>query len=214
MARDIYLRLKGALPTRREAQSFISFAEFVEFLSAENPDSWDSHWRIQADHLFFEAFNFCHIGHIEEMKKTVELFYEKSGFSGAADDRPRNESFDLKQYDEALASRAWALYERDFKIFGYARESWPQFAPVDGSSQGLKSVLGKAVLDLAERNIVIGTLYEQRARLSEQLQLARDERDDLQRRLESRKKNVLMRIAAGRLPYKAAKWMRVPKRSQ
>lgn len=176
LVRNLYLRLKGSLPTPRQASSFISFAEFLEFISTESPDDWDPHWRIQADHLFLKALNFSHIGKVEEIEKTVELFCNKTGFSSAPSDGIRNESLGIMRYDETLAARTWDLYERDFDAFGYTRESWIQFAQDGVSQAGLEAnILSRSVLDIAERNIVIGTLYEQRDALAAELRLIRNQ---------------------------------------
>jgi hypothetical protein len=164
----LYYGLKGALPTGRNPNSIISFSEFVRWVSAEDLSTGDHHWRRQTAHLFYPAFDFNVVGHLEQFNAVVAAFYGHIGLHGDLPP-PMNESGPVTEFDEGLAQLVYALYKSDFDAFGYPAESWPR--PRNGATEPRTIPEARYLDELIERNIVIGHLYEERDRLVERVRV-------------------------------------------
>ena len=165
---QVYLDIRHRLP-EFEKKSLIAFAEFIDYIENQSDvRTCDPHWRQQVDHLFFSAFNFSYVGKIENMGEGLQRFERHLGLSQPLAAGAKNVSVSRRAsaYDPCLADKVYSLYERDFKILGYERDAWPR-GKQDAGEGPQKAVVPEERFneEIVERNIMIGLLYQERARL-------------------------------------------------
>jgi len=168
----LYLEIKGRLPDMH-AKELITFDEFVGYLESKCDLSWcDQHYRRQVDHVFFEAMNFSHVGKVENMAASLARLQQHLGLPESFTASGKNVSapVGLATYDQNLADRVYELYRPDFQRLGYDRDSWR-------ASQSAGPIPPKVVVseerfydEIIERNLIISSLYQERARLQADLQ--------------------------------------------
>jgi hypothetical protein len=165
---ELCTRIKGSLPTGRDPVSQVSFREFVEALSWQDLARCDSHWRLQSEHTFRGAMNFSHIGRLEDFSTLVRTFLAHIGETERKAVPAMNVREQASEYEEEIAKRVYELFRQDFDVFGYDRESWSR----PTASQGKTRVLPESVFvdEILERNIIIGHLYRENARLKHRIQ--------------------------------------------
>ncbi len=170
---NVYLDVRHRLP-EFHTKSLIAFGEFIDYI-ANQPDvqQWEAHWRRQVDHLFFPTMNFSLVGKIEQMAEGVQRFERHLGLSQplAAEAKNVSRSMGATAYTPCLADKVYSLYEGDFKLLGYDRDSWPR-GKQDSGEGSQKPVVSEARFneEVVERNIMIGLLYQERDRLQTDLQ--------------------------------------------
>jgi predicted O-methyltransferase YrrM len=161
-----YYALRGGIPKSANACSLITFPEFVSVIAKEDLRICDHHWRLQTAHLFYPAFEFSHIGRIEEFDRTVDLLIERGKFAKPPKSEMVNRTQSISSYDEKLASDVHALYEADFEAFNYSEASWDRPPQSQTETDILKSIPESKYLDdVFERNVLLGSLYKERDRL-------------------------------------------------
>lgn len=164
---QLYLQIRGQLP-EFHAKSLIGFEEFVEYVGNQcDLRTCDSHWRRQVDHLFFSAMNFSYVGKIEQMAEGLQRFEEHLGLSTPLTNDARNVSHSSAVvYHKDLAEQVYSLYQADFQILGYDRDTWPgvELNPGEASKRATprEEIFADEVI---ERNIIILYLYEERDHL-------------------------------------------------
>jgi hypothetical protein len=167
-----YHDIKGGLPGFH-AKSLVTFDEFVEY--ARNRCDLricDGHWRRQVDYTFFPAMNFSYVGKLEHFEEVLRRLEGHLGLSEflVAERRNASISFGASPYTQELADKVYALYQSDFEMLRYDRNTWasdrhkPQ---KDSTNFGVS--LEQFVDDIVERNLIISSLYEERGRLKAQL---------------------------------------------
>jgi hypothetical protein len=165
----LYRRIKGDLPRGHDAASIISLQEFVDSIDPGNLLNCDHHWRLQTVNALYPALNFTHIGRLETMQETLERFLAHVGRLDLAQVQSMNRSESSSCFTEAIADRAWALYQADFTAFEYDAGSWPgALAGTSSKSRAAVVSESKYLEEVIERNIVIAKLYDIRAALERQ----------------------------------------------
>ena len=167
--KDDYLEIKGHLPAFRE-KSLVSFPEFVEYVRTRcDLRICDSHWRRQVDHTFFPAMNFSYVGKLEQFGEVLRRFERHLGLSEPLVAHKKNESisFGPNPYTQELADKAYALYQQDFEVLGYDRNTWA--GRPNPASEVSGASLEKFIDEVVERNLIIASLYEECDRLKAQL---------------------------------------------
>ena len=164
----LYEQMKGRLPQGNHPDSFITFSDFVTAISRHDLAASDPHWRLQVEHLFYRAMNFKLVGRAESLQEAVSIFVKRAGFAPAQFPPPTNTSRWSSAYDQALADKVYALYERDFVDLGYAKDSWKSRDKVQESPPDTVSE-ARFLDEITERNIVINHLYLERANLQARL---------------------------------------------
>lgn len=109
----------------------IPFGTFLAYVESQQAGQRDHHWDDQCEVLLMDEVRYTAWFRMEgEFTPGMRRIFERMGLGGAVMDRllatqknvsPRNEA---PVYDEAMAARVLKLYERDFRLFGYAPESW------------------------------------------------------------------------------------------
>jgi hypothetical protein len=169
--RDIYTRIKGDLPDFKR-KSLVSFPEFVEYLANEcDLRSCDAHWRRQVDHAFFPALNFSLIARVERFAEGLRCFQQHLDLAQLPIAGGRNASIvGEARYTTELADKVYSLYERDFEVLGYDRNSWSGNG-ANGSTRSSSGGVSEEKFndEVIERNLIIASLYEERERLQAQL---------------------------------------------
>jgi predicted O-methyltransferase YrrM len=161
-----YDALRGGIPKSANASSLISFPEFVSMIAEEDLRMCDHHWRLQTAHLFYPAFDFSHVGRIEEFDRTVDLLIERAKFTKPPKSEAVNRTQSIGSYDERLASQVHRLYLADFEAFNYSETGWGGPASSQTKTDEFKSIPESKYLDeIFERNVLLGSLYRERDRL-------------------------------------------------
>jgi hypothetical protein len=144
------------LPTGSDPDSLLPFEEFLSFISTEDLDLCNNHWRRQTSHTLLAAMNFSHIGKLEQLNATLTEFFTQIGVDRSEAPHAINEAGGWANFNVSTASIIYDLYKQDFDAFGYDPDSWieltrpePQFVPVT-----------RYIDEVVERNITIGHLYE------------------------------------------------------
>jgi hypothetical protein len=160
-----YETLRGEIPTRFEAGQMITFREFVDAIAKTDLRLCNHHWRLQSEHIFSKALKFSRIGALENLGELVSDFLARANYP--TDNRPpgKNHAVGDGGYDRELAAKVYRLYQADFLAFGYDAEPG---ALLNETPQSTVSE-ARFVEELAERNVVIGRLYAERAWLRTQL---------------------------------------------
>jgi len=100
-----------------------TFREFLDTISADDPESLDKHWRPQHLNVGIGCFSYDHVGRLEEMETTY-AWLEERGIDQREEVRPHqtgaNETIDLLKKEEIEIIQQ--LYDRDFTEFGYSRD--------------------------------------------------------------------------------------------
>jgi glycosyltransferase involved in cell wall biosynthesis/predicted O-methyltransferase YrrM len=171
----LYYQIKGGLPQGNDPGSHITFPEFVATISREDLAICNPHWRSQVEHLFFRALNFNFVGRLESLHEAIATFLERAGFAPTQIAEAANQSQANGEYDQELAEKVYALYERDFVDLGYERDSWKSNTP----SPRTRTVSeGRFIDEITERNIIIGNLYSERANLRQRLRQVDEQKSD------------------------------------
>jgi tetratricopeptide (TPR) repeat protein len=156
------MAIRGKLPTGKDPTSLVSFREFVTWVSWQDAQNCDHHWRLQAAHTCRGALNFSHVGRLEDFSSTVRAFLTHLRATERQQERAMNITTPTSEYDEEIAKAVYGIYREDFEAFSYAEDDWVK-APGDSHPRVVpESVFIDEVL---ERNIVINALYEERATL-------------------------------------------------
>jgi len=168
----LYLEIKGHLPDMH-SKALIGFDEFVAYLESQcDLSRCDQHYRRQVDHVFFEALNFSYVGKVENMAASLARFQQHLGLPDplTAGGKNVSASVSLATYDQNLADRVYSLYQRDFDLLGYDRDSWREGQSV-GPIPPKKAVLSEERFydEIIERNLIISSLYQERERLQADL---------------------------------------------
>jgi predicted O-methyltransferase YrrM len=163
----MYYALRGRLPTGRDPDSIISFEEFVQAISHDSLTTCDHHWRLQTAHLFYPALRFSLVGHLEEFNRAIRAFVTHLGKCSHELPNMNEANQSPALFSESLAHQVYMLYKPDFDAFAYPEDSWPR----PRHEQAVARTVSEAryLDEVIERNIVIGFLYEERARLTERL---------------------------------------------
>jgi hypothetical protein len=170
--RDVYLQIKGRLP-EIDDQLAVSFEEFVQFVEGQcNLPSCNVHWIRQVEYTFFPAMNFSHVIKMEELKEGLRQFQSHLGLSEPLLADRSNESLPLGKatYTKELADRVYSLYQPDFDVLGYGRETWAASAWRSLNEQpGLVTLSEDKLRDeIMERNLVMLELYQEREQLRQE----------------------------------------------
>ena len=163
--RTILKRNGVANPSYDDAPSFMQFADHV----TRNQDANDCnhHWRQMTSLLFAGRIVYTYIVKVETMTRDLEPVFAKiapeADLRALLDENRKNESLpvDWKSfYDEALAEKVWNFYPEDFKVYGYAKDSWRR-APEDRGPVSFESLEQAALKAIRARNELIFALYNQ-----------------------------------------------------
>jgi hypothetical protein len=169
---NIYVSIRGHLPELR-AKSLITFEEFVEYIARQcDLRTCNLHWRRQVDHMYLEALNYSYVGKMEEMPAILERFQQHLGLSEAFHAEGKNVSRQgvTAAYTPELAAKVFALYQADFDRLGYSPDARPGSRPGPNGATANAAVSEEELSDeIIERNLVLSTLYQERARLREEL---------------------------------------------
>ena len=167
---EVYLQIKGGRPGLHQ-KSLVSFKEFVNYLENKcDLSTCDPHWRRQVDHTFFPALNFSCVARVEQLEEGLRPFAEHLGFSKSLVGAGKNESLPVAtaSYSEELAEKVYSLYQPDFEVLGYDRNTWAA-SRQNGIRQTITSHASisdeKLIDEIIERNLIILNLYEERDRL-------------------------------------------------
>jgi glycosyltransferase involved in cell wall biosynthesis/predicted O-methyltransferase YrrM len=162
-----YYQIKGGLPQGSDSASRIMFQEFVAAISRDDLTTCNPHWRSQVAHLFLRTLDFSFVGRLESLAEAVSTFLKHAEFAPTQIPGAANQSQATGEYDQELADKVFALYERDFVDLGYEKDSWKSNA----SRSRVRTVSEERFVDeITERNIIIGHLYSERTNLRERLQ--------------------------------------------
>lgn len=160
----IYEDVFGTSPPL-DAKQFVSFKQFMDVITHErNLDDCNPHWRRQAALLFMPGIQYTHIGKLEKLPDTLRLLKSHIGSAIATDMEGRNTSSSEAAPNAMapeLAAQIFSLYEQDFEIFEYARDSWRNLrmstnVPAEVRSERMHD-------ELIERNLIISYLYREYA---------------------------------------------------
>jgi hypothetical protein len=167
---EVYLQIKGGMPGLHE-KSLVSFKEFVDYLESKcDLSTCDPHWRRQVDHTFFPALNFSCVARVEKLGEGLRPFAQHLGLSESLIAAGKNESLPVAtaSYSEELAEKVYSLYQADFEVLGYDRNTWAagrqnaSRQPINGSASISEE---KLIDEIIERNLIILNLYEERDKL-------------------------------------------------
>jgi hypothetical protein len=167
---EVYLEIKGGMPGLHH-KSLVSFKEFVDYLESKcDLSTCDPHWRRQVDHTFFPALNFSCVARVEQLGQGLRPFAQHLGLSESLVAAGKNESLPVAtdSYSDELAEKVYSLYQPDFEVLGYDRNTWTagrqnaNRQPLNGSASISEE---KLINEIIERNLIILNLYEQRDRL-------------------------------------------------
>ena len=165
----MYYALKGRLPTGLDPESIISFEEFVEAISHDPLTTCDHHWRLQTAHLLYPAIRFSLVGRLEEFNATIRAFLAHIGKYSHELPSMNEGNSSPAQFSNILAHHVYLLYKPDFDAFVYPEDSWPRPRHEPTTARTVSEA--RYLDEIIERNIVIGFLYEERARLMERLEV-------------------------------------------
>jgi hypothetical protein len=161
----------GSLPSPTNKR-LVSFPEFLNFIQTSNPNSFNPHWRPQADHLFYNVLNFSAVGKLEQLGTFLSRFQQHLGMQSpfqlpSSNRSPVTVGVALTEED---ASRIYDIYRCDFESFGYDRFDIP--APKHVANDSARSDLPAVLDEIVERNIIIGLYARDRANLVAQARWA------------------------------------------
>jgi hypothetical protein len=169
---SVYVSIRGHLP-QLGVKSLITFEEFVGYVERQcDLRTCNPHWRSQVDHTYFEALNYSYVGKLEEMSAVLERFQQHVGVSKALQAEGKNVSRQggTAAYTPELAAKVFALYQADFERLGYSPDARPDSRPAPGAVRENAVVSEEEFNDeIIERNLVLSALYQERARLREEL---------------------------------------------
>ena len=165
----LYFKIKGALPNGKSIDSLISFEEFLKYLSSDDLNKCNPHWRRQTSHLCNKALDFSYIGRLEKLQEAIEAFTGHAKYAEPITFERMNESVGSAHYDQSLADLVYALYEDDFLAFDYEKDSWKNDRSREESRAPETIAESKLVDEIIERNIIMGTLYATRQKLTRNL---------------------------------------------
>lgn len=158
----IYRSIHGDLPALSN-KKYVSFSEFVDYIAqTDDLDHCNPHWRRQIPHAFFPAMNFNFIGRTENLSEVLVRVQQQVGSPAPLELPATTNSSPVltdPRFDAALAARIFDLYQDDFELLGYDRDSWPQQA------RGPELVAETVLDEIVERNLIIGALYDEVCRL-------------------------------------------------
>lgn len=170
---DMYLQIKGHLPEFHTNEPLISLDEFVEHIVSKcDLRTCDPHWRRQVDHVFFPALNFSCVAKVERMADGLRRFEQHLGLSEplVADGRNISAFKGGATYTKELADKVYSLYQPDFEVLGYDRNTWPAGGENANETSGNAAVQEESFRrEIVERNIIISALYQERDRLQAEL---------------------------------------------
>ena len=169
--KGVYCDIKDGLPDVH-TKCLVTFDEFVEYATKRcDLRTCDGHWRRQVDYTFFPAMNFSYVGKLEHFEDVLRRLERHLGLSDflVAERRNRSISFGGSPYTKELADRVYALYQADFEVLQYDRNTWPdrQESQKDSMNSGVS--LDEFVDEIIERNLIISSLYKENGRLKAQL---------------------------------------------
>lgn len=109
-----------------------SFREFVQWLDVQaNPDTWDSHWRSMRALLMPHAIAYTQVLKAETLAADLATLLARiqpgADVQGLLARHTVNQSLPRDwqaEYTQDLAAIVARHYADDFKIFGYALDSW------------------------------------------------------------------------------------------
>nr|WP_246441342.1 sulfotransferase family protein [Aminobacter aganoensis] len=120
--REIFLR--GLVEDPREP---ISFAQFLDVVSGQTPDTMNAHWRPQCYHNMIDSIGYDFIGAFETLNSDLLEILKIAtpsaiSFVSAVDEHRTSAMEYLKQYYEFESSvrSVQSIYKRDFEVFGYS----------------------------------------------------------------------------------------------
>jgi hypothetical protein len=110
----------------------IPFATFLSYVESEPAGARDHHWDEQHAVLLMQRLRYAHCFRMEEeFVPGLRRIFERIGLDGPTLENSLAMQKNASPRDEApvftpeLAARTYALYQRDFALFGYAEDSWP-----------------------------------------------------------------------------------------
>jgi Sulfotransferase family len=160
---NVYAAVRGRGPALEQQKRLIDFAEFVSYIANHPRGLWDEHWRKQVDLIFPKAISYTHIGKVEDLDSTLQIFSRHLGRQEMLNVPRENEgSIRLPaKFSIELAERVCAIYMEDFLTFGYDPKSWP----IDEQARTRVVSEERFINEIVERNLVISYLYDERDRL-------------------------------------------------
>ena len=160
----VYRDIRGSLPA--SSKELITFPEFLDYVERSEPATYNPHWMLQTDHLFYDAFQFSYIGKMEKLSDALKRFQEHLGETGRIDVGSSNTTAykdDVALTDDQ-ANRIYRIYQNDFEKLGYDRADFPQPHKTEQSSNPAER--NGHYTEILERNIIIGMIARERAELA------------------------------------------------
>lgn len=109
----------------------LPFATFLSYIESQTEGQRNQHWDTQTSVLCAERVQFTHIHRIETdfvkgVSQILQPYAITEQWVQQQLSRPANASGKLADglLDHTLADRIYAVYQRDFERFAYARDSW------------------------------------------------------------------------------------------
>jgi hypothetical protein len=106
----------------------LSFPEFVEFATATVDQRIDIHWQLQDDFATAPGLSLNLVGKVESFQTDFARVLDHIGVTNQARARYLQQAINpsshepwQEYYTDALATRVYRAYERDFDKFGYLR---------------------------------------------------------------------------------------------
>jgi hypothetical protein len=159
----VYRDIHGSLP--HSNNDLITFSEFLDYVEKSDPWTYNPHWMLQSDHLFYEAFDFSFVGKMEKLNDALARFQSHIGTIARFDVGTSNSSAFKGDVTltEDQANRIYKIYRNDFENFGYERTELPRPKNSEHSDMGVNPA--NTYNEILERNIIIAMLARDRADL-------------------------------------------------
>lgn len=163
----VYSDIRGSLPT--SAEDLITFAEFLNYVERSDPSTFNPHWMLQTDHLFYDAIQFSYIGKMENLGDALARFQKQLGEADRIDVATSNTTAykDDIALTESQADRIYSIYRNDFESLGYDRADIPR--PRINVHNDDAAARNGNYDEILERNLIIGMLARERAELMKQV---------------------------------------------
>jgi Sulfotransferase family len=165
---DVYSELRAQAPALGQ-KNLVNFDEFVSYIESAAGRIWDAHWQRQVDLTFPKSLSFNHIGKVETLEATVQMFTKHLNYSNKLTVPRANEASirPAPKFSAQLATRVYTLYEEDFTTFRYEVDSWPH-DETDSSS-----LVSQELIDqIMHCNFTIAQLSRERDRLRHEYNVA------------------------------------------
>jgi hypothetical protein len=116
--------------------------------------------------------NFSYVGKLEHFEDVLRRLEQHLGLSKSlcAEGRNRSLSFGGNPYTKELADKVYALYQSDFEVLRYGRNTWAtdlQQSQKDSATSGVS--IDQFLDEIVERNVIISSLHQETGRLNAQL---------------------------------------------